>query len=168
MSLAVDARIAPLLLAGLCLVYLLNIARLALFNPLRKVPGPFLSRFSGSYKLSLVASGRAPENYRQVHQQYGKIVRVGPNHISISDPAEIPQIYGLGSKFLKVRRIGILGSRILTARDTFLLHIGAILQRQDHGQHVHGAGSPSSQGSQNACRPNVLHDKHAQLRAVRR
>ena len=103
MTIATFSHLAPLLLGGLGLLYVLNLARLALFNPLRKIPGPFLSRISGLYKLSLVATGRAPQSYRQAHEHYGKIVRVAPNHVSISDPAEIPTIYGLGSKFLKVR-----------------------------------------------------------------
>lgn len=75
---------------------------LTVWSPLRKIPGPFLARVSGLYRLALVATGRAPSKYQQVHQDYGKIVRVGPNHVSVSDASAIPTIYGLGSKFLKV------------------------------------------------------------------
>ncbi|KAK5046898.1 hypothetical protein LTR84_007252 [Exophiala bonariae] len=68
---------------------------------LRQIPGPFFARFSGLYRLSLVLTGRAPLEYRRVHQEYGSIVRVGPNHVSISDPVVIPQIYGIGADYKK-------------------------------------------------------------------
>lgn len=71
---------------------------------LRQVPGPFLARFSGLYRLSLVYAGKAPHEYRRVHQRYGRLVRVGPNHVSISDPTVIPQIYGIGTDFPKVNQ----------------------------------------------------------------
>ncbi|PVH70745.1 cytochrome P450 [Cadophora sp. DSE1049] len=49
----------------------------------------------------MVVKGDSPANYLKIHQKYGKIVRVGPNHVSVSDPSMIPVIYGIGSKFLK-------------------------------------------------------------------
>ena len=76
------------------------------FDPqLAKVSGPILARFSRLYRLSMVARGRAPQEYRAVHEKYGCFVRVGPRHVSISDPAAIPIIYGVGSKFNKVSYI---------------------------------------------------------------
>ncbi len=69
---------------------------------LRKLPGPVLARFSGLYRLSMVLNGDAPAKYRKLHAQYGKLVRVGPNHVSVSAGSEIPKIYGIGSKYLKV------------------------------------------------------------------
>ncbi|KAI8287658.1 hypothetical protein K4K60_012226 [Colletotrichum sp. SAR11_57] len=35
------------------------------------------------------------------HAKYGKIVRVAPNLVAISDVDEINQIYGIGTKFIK-------------------------------------------------------------------
>lgn len=75
----------------------------AFWTPLRKVPGPFLARFSRLYRLNLVRKGNAPENYRSLHQEYGPIVRTGPNHVSISEVAMIPTIYGIGSQFTKTQ-----------------------------------------------------------------
>lgn len=69
---------------------------------LSSLPGPILARLSGLYRLSLVHDGRAPERYRELHEKCGPIVRIGPNHVSVSDTAMIPTIYGIGSKFLKV------------------------------------------------------------------
>jgi hypothetical protein len=36
-----------------------------------------------------------------LHRKHGKLVRVGPNHVSISDGDTIPQIYGISTKFIK-------------------------------------------------------------------
>ena len=71
---------------------------------LRTLPGPLLARFSGLYRLSMVVNGDSPQNYRKLHDQYAKIVRVGPNHVSVSDSSDITKIYGIGSKYLKVTR----------------------------------------------------------------
>jgi hypothetical protein len=78
--------------------------QVALRPGLRSLPGPFSARFFRFYRSSLVFGGKAPEEYRKLHEQYGHIVRVGPSHVSISDPSAIPLIYGIGNgaKFLKV------------------------------------------------------------------
>ncbi|PVH68975.1 cytochrome P450 [Cadophora sp. DSE1049] len=52
-------------------------------------------------QLATSAVCEAPRNYRALHDKYGPIVRVGPNHVSVSDPAMIPIIYGISSKFTK-------------------------------------------------------------------
>ncbi|KAL2835369.1 cytochrome P450 [Aspergillus pseudoustus] len=49
----------------------------------------------------MVYNGNAPSNYRDIHQKYGPIVRVGPNEVSVADYRAIPVIYGVGSKFTK-------------------------------------------------------------------
>ncbi|KAH8683619.1 cytochrome P450 [Ilyonectria robusta] len=45
--------------------------------------------------------GNAHINYRKLHDKYGPIVRTAPNVVDISDPAVIPSIYAIGSKFVK-------------------------------------------------------------------
>lgn len=37
----------------------------------------------------------------QLHQKFGKLVRIQPNQISIADPDAIPIVYGHGTGFLK-------------------------------------------------------------------
>lgn len=91
-----------LVLALLAILSILSYVRLLLWSPLRQIPGPLLTRLSGLYRLSMVYSGDAPKSYRGLHDRYGKIVRVGPNHVPISDPSVIPTIYGLGTNYLKV------------------------------------------------------------------
>ena len=56
---------------------------------LRDVPGPFLEAWTDLPRLSWVLSNHAHNIHIQLHRQYGKLVRFGPNMVSISDPAEI-------------------------------------------------------------------------------
>ncbi|ETI22722.1 hypothetical protein G647_06798 [Cladophialophora carrionii CBS 160.54] len=91
-------------LGGALLLWaLVDCVQTALRPGLRRLPGPVSARFFRFYRASLVFGGEAPEKYRQAHERYGPVVRVGPNHVSISDPSAIPLIYGigLGNKFLK-------------------------------------------------------------------
>ncbi|KAI1502343.1 cytochrome P450 [Biscogniauxia marginata] len=81
----------------ICLDYL----RTAFKGGLRIIPGPFIATLTGLYRLWLVVTGEAPQKYRDLHDKYGPIVRVGPNHVSVSDPTMIPIIYGISSKFTK-------------------------------------------------------------------
>jgi hypothetical protein len=87
------------LLTGLTLFHLI---RLTFRAGLRNIPGPWLARSTGLYRLSLVYKGDSPRQYQLIHEKYGPIVRTGPNHVSISDPAMIPVVYGIGKNFQKV------------------------------------------------------------------
>lgn len=87
---------------ALLLLVVLHHARLAFRHGLRSLPGPFVARFTGLYRLSMVLYGDSPKQYRELHEKYGSIVRTGPNHVSVSDPSMIPTIYGIGSKYVKV------------------------------------------------------------------
>lgn len=69
---------------------------------LQDVPGPFIAAWTDLPRLSWVLSNRAHEIHIQLHRQYGKMVRLGPNMVSISDPAEISTIYGFNPVFQKV------------------------------------------------------------------
>jgi hypothetical protein len=77
----------------------------------------------------MVGGGKGPAGYRELHRKYGQIVRVGPNHVAVSDSAAIPVIYGLGSKYTKVRIISLL--RVMIASVLTTGTIDGILQ--NHG-----------------------------------
>lgn len=72
---------------------------------LRHVPGPFIAAWTNLPRLSWVLSNRAHDIHIQLHRQYGKMVRFGPNMVSISNPAEIPAIYGFNPVFQKVSEL---------------------------------------------------------------
>lgn len=60
---------------------------------------------------------RRPEiTHLKLHEKYGDVVRLGPNTLSLADPAALKAIYGLNKGYVKVSilarlRIGIFGSK---------------------------------------------------------
>ncbi|KAF7945537.1 hypothetical protein EAE96_010304 [Botrytis aclada] len=69
-------------------------------SPLRYVPGPVWA-YSPLYRVFLVWSGNCAVKIQRLHEVYGAVVRTGPNHVLVSDPTAIFQIYNAGSKFKK-------------------------------------------------------------------
>ncbi|KAF6809741.1 trichothecene c-15 hydroxylase [Colletotrichum plurivorum] len=63
-------------------------------NPLRTVPGPKLYSISYIPYARLYVSGQAHRRILSLHQTYGSVVRVGPNHISINHPDGMHQVRG--------------------------------------------------------------------------
>lgn len=79
----------------------------AFLGVLADLPGPFTARFTNFWRVKSAASGKAPAKFQNLHRKYGSVVRVGPIHVSVSDPAQIPVIYGISSKFTKVSAINM-------------------------------------------------------------
>jgi hypothetical protein len=71
---------------------------------LKHVPGPFWAKFTNWQRVLWVKSMRSHDIYQSIHEKYGEFVRIGPNAVSISDPAAIPEIYPMRAGFPKVRR----------------------------------------------------------------
>lgn len=88
----------PTLLIGFQL--LLRVSR-ALFSPLKDIPGPFWTRFTTLWYFNQVRKGHFECDNIRLHDQYGSIVRIAPNHYSISDASAIKTVYGTGSRFAK-------------------------------------------------------------------
>ncbi|KAI8713863.1 hypothetical protein NCS52_01232100 [Fusarium sp. LHS14.1] len=65
------------------------------------IPGPFLASLSDLWRLYVVWGRRPDIDHVKLHGRYGKLVRLGPNAISVSDPSAIRQIYGLAAGFKK-------------------------------------------------------------------
>lgn len=70
-------------------------------SQLRKIPGPFFSSFSHLPRLFSVARGSAHLDAIELHEQYGPVVRVGPNHVSFSDPEALSVVYSISTNFEK-------------------------------------------------------------------
>jgi hypothetical protein len=103
--------------------------RVAFKRGLKDVPGPFLARLSSLYRISITYKGQAVTSYNELHRKYGKIVRTGPHHVSISDPEMIPLVYGIASKFRKVRFLYQDRRKTAPLKDTvpLLQHVCSIL-----------------------------------------
>ena len=66
------------------------------FTPgLRSIPGPFLARFSNLWRFIDACKGHHERTIVKVHQKYGPVVRIGPNVVSVADPAAIEPVLGL-------------------------------------------------------------------------
>lgn len=71
------------------------------YESLQAIPGPLSAKFSNIW---LAISARNGQKYAAVdwaHRKYGKIVRVGFNHVSIADERALVTVYGHGNGFLK-------------------------------------------------------------------
>jgi hypothetical protein len=69
---------------------------------LSHIPGPFLAGWTNIPRMRWVQSNRAHEIHVDVHKKYGKLVRIGPNMVSVQDPREISTIYNHAGTFKKV------------------------------------------------------------------
>ncbi|QRW24239.1 cytochrome P450 family protein [Rhizoctonia solani] len=71
------------------------------YNYRHRFPGPPLAGFTNWWMYRVVRAGNHSEIVKQLHAKYGTFVRLGPNHISISDPDALETVYGHGSGVLK-------------------------------------------------------------------
>lgn len=75
---------------------LLSIAiyRTTPLHPLSKYPGPFLCKLSKFWLVYLTTRGKLYLYFKEAHDKYGPIVRIGPNELSIVDETLLPSIMG--------------------------------------------------------------------------
>ena len=69
---------------------------------LRDIPGPFFASILPLDRILSTYSGHQFQRHMDYHAKYGKLVRVGPNHVSLGDSEQISNVYGITSKFDKV------------------------------------------------------------------
>jgi cytochrome P450 len=82
-------------------VLLAGVGVSVLRNPLRRVPGPFLARFTDLWYLFKASRGDFYVENRRLHAKYGPIVRYGPSRYSFNHPDAIKAIYGPGAGLAK-------------------------------------------------------------------
>ncbi|KAB2574534.1 benzoate 4-monooxygenase cytochrome P450 [Lasiodiplodia theobromae] len=106
------ALIATYLL-GLCLSTLVH---RALFQPLKRFPGPFAARLSKFWAMRQAAKtqGQWYKFNLQLHAEYGDYVRIGPRDLSITDPNAIIPILGPSAKTSKGPFYGSLEESVHT------------------------------------------------------
>ncbi|KAJ2977059.1 hypothetical protein NUW58_g7924 [Xylaria curta] len=136
----------PSLLAALLpiwAIYYWIVPYFTTYKHLRHLPGPFIGKFSN---LWLALGAQKGEKYAWVHEahkKYGKVVRVGYNHVSIASPDGMRIIYAHGNGFVK---------------DTFynsMLSLGlpSIFSTQDRAEHARKRKLVS-----HAFSPGAIHD----------
>jgi len=77
------------------LAYIVYVVLYRLFiHPICSFPGPFWNRLSNFPRAYQVLLGNLPFHVRDLHQQYGPVVRISPNELAFSDPQAWKDIYG--------------------------------------------------------------------------
>ncbi|KAJ5619474.1 hypothetical protein N7510_003458 [Penicillium lagena] len=68
---------------------------------LSNIPGPFWAKFTDLWRFRSQNTRGHTARLIALHMKYGKLVRLGPNHVSISDPAAIPIVYSTNPTWKK-------------------------------------------------------------------
>lgn len=71
------------------------------YRHLAHIPGPFTAKFSNAWIGLSARKGKKFAAIDWAHRKYGKVVRVGYNHVSIADERGLNVVYGHGNGFLK-------------------------------------------------------------------
>jgi hypothetical protein len=82
-------------------IYTFTTALTFLRSDLRGLPGPALASISNLPRLLTAWSWQTHETHIALHRRYGKLVRIGPNCVSVADPSAIPTIYGINKGYIK-------------------------------------------------------------------
>ncbi|KAK1236279.1 hypothetical protein PQX77_000483 [Marasmius sp. AFHP31] len=85
--------------------------RVSPFHPLTKVPGPVIFKITKLWRLHLCWKGQQHFALKALHDQYGPIVRTGPNEISVTDVDAVKLVLGSdglpkGPAFLTGKPVG--------------------------------------------------------------
>ncbi|KAJ5417582.1 uncharacterized protein N7487_001132 [Penicillium crustosum] len=97
---------------------------------LATLPGPFWSRITNLPRVAWVKSGHAHVFHQRLHDVHGRVVRLGPNTVSVSDPDAIPTIYPTREGFPKSDFYRV--QRPYTRKDG---EVAAIFNTQDEDLH---------------------------------
>lgn len=71
------------------------------YRHLQGIPGPVVSKFSNIWLALAARQGQKFSWVDHAHRRYGKVVRVGFNHVSIATPEGLRTVYAHGNGFLK-------------------------------------------------------------------
>ncbi|KAI1442489.1 cytochrome P450 [Annulohypoxylon stygium] len=95
-------------LATIFTLILVYLVRTRYHNGLNKIPGPFLASLTSLWKWDVVRREKMPFVNTELHEKYGPLVRIGPNHISASSTESIQVVHRSKSGFTKSSIYGIL------------------------------------------------------------
>jgi cytochrome P450 len=65
-------------------------------HPLASIPGPFTARFTGLWRTYHYFRGTWHDDVLDLHQTYGRVVRIAPNEVSVVDGETLKKLYGHG------------------------------------------------------------------------
>lgn len=82
-------------------IYTFTAALALLRSDLRGLPGPAFASISNLPRLLTAWSWQTHETHIALHRRHGKLVRIGPNCVSVADPSAIQTIYGINKGYVK-------------------------------------------------------------------
>lgn len=71
------------------------------YRRLSHLPGPIAAKFTDLWRFRSQNSKGHAKRLVALHKRHGKLLRIGPNHVSISDPSAIPIVYSTNPTWLK-------------------------------------------------------------------
>ncbi|PKK53600.1 hypothetical protein CI102_1839 [Trichoderma harzianum] len=81
-------------------------------SPIAAFPGPFAAKFTKIWRAYATYRGQWHREIVELHRQYGNVVRIGPNELSVGDPEAFRTIYRVNGAFVKSACYAVLqGSR---------------------------------------------------------
>ncbi|KAI0967378.1 cytochrome p450 benzoate 4-monooxygenase [Xylaria arbuscula] len=95
------------------------------YKHLRHLPGPFVGKFSNVWLALGARNGQKYAWVHAAHQKYGKVVRVGFNHVSIATSEGLRTVYAHGNGFLKD-----------TFYEAFVSGVPGVFNVRDRGEHT--------------------------------
>ena len=84
------------------LIVVVSLAWTYFQHGLARVPGPFLASITPAWRLLSVWKEDAPRRSIALHKKYGPVVRIGPQHVSVSSPEALQLVYSFRTAFPKV------------------------------------------------------------------
>ncbi|PPQ98481.1 hypothetical protein CVT26_013882 [Gymnopilus dilepis] len=72
----------------------ISLYRLSPLHPLSRYPGPWQCKLTKLWGAYIAWGGKPYVYYKRLHDQYGPVVRIGPNELSVVDADLIPNVLG--------------------------------------------------------------------------
>lgn len=120
--------VGTLLFIGVITLSLYLATTVTTWARLRHIPGPFSAGFSKLWLIRRQMTGKLVLDFQDVCKQYGPLVRIGPDWVVTSDPAEIRRIWSLHSGYS--RSPWYRGLRFDPAKDSII----TAADNREHGR----------------------------------
>jgi len=85
------------------------VIRQVFFHPLWHFKGPFWAKINPFWHVMILQTGQRHKKLRKLHDQYGDVVRICPNAISICNVAALKEVFGPASSLVKSKAYDALG-----------------------------------------------------------
>ncbi|KPI35287.1 putative sterigmatocystin biosynthesis monooxygenase STCB [Cyphellophora attinorum] len=109
-------RAAWILLAASVLRFIYRAQR----GPLARLPGPEISKWTGAVMIYHWLTGQGVDYVAHLHDKYGPVVRVTPDHADFADLSALKEIHRVGGRFVKsdfYRRLVPFGTNVFAQTD---------------------------------------------------